>query len=103
MPFDALAEYGALAIITGLFIMMIFNLIKSQKEQTEDLDDISKAIAKIEVKNANVESIVIKLIDRINRQEDVSTRHREDIIRELNEVTDDLAYLKGRINGNSKN
>lgn len=103
MPFDALAEYGALAIITGLFIMMILNLIKSQKEQTEDLDDISKAIAKIEVKNANVESIVIKLIDRINRQEDVSTRHREDIIRELNEVTDDLAYLKGRINGNSKN
>lgn len=103
MPFDALAEYGALAIITGLFIMMILNLIKSQKEQTEDLDDIAKAIAKIEVKNTNVESIVIKLIDRINRQEDVSTRHREDIIRELNEVTDDLAYLKGRINGNSKN
>jgi len=83
--------------------MMILNLIKSQKEQTEDLDDIAKAIAKIEVKNTNVESIVIKLIDRINRQEDVSTRHREDIIRELNEVTDDLAYLKGRINGNSKN
>jgi len=103
MPFDALAEYGALAIITGLFIMMILNLIKSQKEQTEDLDDIAKAIAKIEVKNTNVESIVIKLIDRINRQEDVSTRHREDIIRELNEVTDDLAYLKGRINGNTKN
>jgi len=47
----------------------------------------------------NVESIVLKMLDRWNKSDDVSQRHREDIVRELNDVTDDLAYLKGRING----
>ena len=92
------AEYGAIGVIVSLFVMMITNLIKSQKLQNEDLDQIRQTNAKMETKMSNVESIVIKLIDRINRQEDVSARHREDIIKELNDVTDDLSYLKGRIN-----
>ena len=50
----------------------------------------------------NVESITIKLIERWNKSDDISQRHREDIVRELNDVTDDLAYLKGRINGKSR-
>jgi len=47
----------------------------------------------------NVEGITIKLIERWNKSDDISQRHREDIVKELNDVTDDLAYLKGRING----
>ena len=75
------------------------NLIKSQKAQNEDLDSIRQAIAKMESTIHNVEGIVIKLIERWNKSDDVSQRHREDIVKELNDVTDDLAYLKGRING----
>ena len=81
---------------------MIMNLIKSQKSQNEDLDQIRQAIAKSETKMANVESIVLKMLDRWNKSDDISQRHREDIVRELNDVTDDLAYLKGRINGKSR-
>ena len=79
--------------------MMIINLIKSQKVQNEDLDSIRQSIAKAETKMANVESIVLKMLDRWNKSDDTSQRHREDIVKELNDVTDDLAYLKGRING----
>jgi len=79
--------------------MMITNLIKSQKLQNEDLDQIRQANAKLETKMANVESIVLKMLDRWNRSDETSQRHREDIVKELNDVTDDLAYLKGRING----
>jgi len=75
------------------------NLMKSQKLQNEDLDNIRQAIAKSETKMNNVESIVLKMLDRWNRSDETSQRHREDIVRELNDVTDDLAYLKGRING----
>ena len=75
------------------------NLIKSQKEQSKDLDDIRKSIAKSETKMGNVEGIVLKMLDRWNRSDETSQRHREDIVKELNDVTDDLAYLKGRING----
>jgi predicted nucleic acid-binding Zn-ribbon protein len=99
---ETYAEYGAIGVIVSLFVMLIMNLIKSQKEQSEDLDQIRQAIAKSETKMSNVESIVLKMLDRWNRSDEISQRHREDIVRELNDVTDDLAYLKGRINGKSR-
>ena len=92
-------EYGAIGIIVSLFVMMIMNLIKSQKTQNKDLDSIRQNIARMEESVENVEGIVIKLIERWNKSDDTSQRHREDIVKELNDVTDDLAYLKGRING----
>jgi len=67
--------------------------------QNEDLDSIRQSIIKAETKVANVESIVLKMLDRWNKSDDTSARHREDIVKELNDVTDDLSYLKGRING----
>ena len=97
--FSLYAEYGAVGIIVVLFAMMIINLIKSQKVQNEDLDSIRQSIIKAEAKVANVESIVLKMLDRWNKSDDISARHREDIVKELNDVTDDLSYLKGRING----
>jgi len=97
--FSLYAEYGAVGIIVILFVMMITNLIKSQKLQNEDLDDIRQSIAKAETKMVNVEGIILKMLDRWNRSDEISQRHREDIVKELNDVTDDLAYLKGRING----
>jgi len=96
---ETYAEYGAIGVIVFLFIMMIVNLMKSQKLQNEDLDQIRQAIAKSETKMSNVEGMVIKLIERWNRSDEIGQRHREDIVKELNDVTDDLAYLKGRING----
>ena len=97
--FGLYAEYGAIGIIVILFAMMIINLIKSQKVQNEDLDSIRQSIAKTETKVANVESIVLKMLDRWNRSDETTSRHRQDIVKELNNVTDDLSYLKGRING----
>jgi hypothetical protein len=97
--FSLYAEYGAIGIIVVLFVMMITNLIKSQKVQNEDLDSIRQSIVKAETKMVNVESIVLKMLDRWNKSDDISARHREDIVKELNDVTDDLAYLKGRMNG----
>lgn len=96
---ETYAEYGAVGVIVSLFILMIINLMKSQKTQNEDLDDIRVHIGKIESTIQNVEGIVLKMLDRWNKSDDTSQRHREDIVRELNDVTDDLAYLKGRING----
>jgi len=96
---ETYAEYGAIGVIVSLFVMMIMNLIKSQKAQNEDLDRIRVDIGKMESTIENVEGIVLKMLDRWNKSDDTSQRHREDIVRELNDVTDDLAYLKGRING----
>jgi len=79
--------------------MMTLNLIKSQKSQNEDLELVRQSIVKAETQMVNVESIVLKMLDRWNRSDELSQRHREDIVKGLGDVTDDLAYLKGRING----
>ena len=99
---ETYAEYGDIGVIVALFIMMIVNLMKSQKTQNEDLDDIRVHMGKMESTVENVEGIVLKMLDRWNKSDDISQRHREDIVRELNDVTDDLAYLKGRINGKAR-
>ena len=99
---ETYAEYGAIGVIVSLFVMLIMNLMKSQRAQNDDLDEIRQAIAKAETKMNNVESIILKMLDRWNKSDDTSQRHREDIVKELNDVTDDLAYLKGRINGKSR-
>ncbi len=96
---ETYAEYGAIGVIVSLFVMLIVTLMKRQRTQNEDLDVIRQEITKIESTVENVEGITIKLIERWNKSDDTSARHREDIVRELNDVTDDLAYLKGRING----
>ena len=95
---ETYAEYGAIGVIVSLFVMLIMNLIRSQKEQSKDLDDIRKSIAKSETKMGNVEGIVLKMLDRWNRSDETGQRHREDIVKELNDVTDDLNFLKGKIN-----
>mgnify|MGYP003133859071 FL=1 len=96
---ETYAEYGAIGVIVSLFVMMIMNLIKSQKLQNEDLDKMRQSLAKTETKMSNVESIVLKMLDRWNKSDDKSEGFRNSIISELNDVTDDLAYLKGRLNG----
>ena len=96
------AEYGALGIIVMLFIYMIMNLIKSQKLQIEDLDTIKHNIIKSERDMNNVESIVLKFLDRWNRSDEIRDRRHEDMIKELNDLSDVMMEVKGsvsRING----
>ena len=45
-----------------------------------------------------VEEICIKLIDRWNRSDEVRDRRYEQMTEQINRITDDLNYLKGKIN-----
>jgi hypothetical protein len=76
---SAYAEYGAVGIIIILFIGMIKFL---QTSLTTKLN--------------SVEAICIKLIDRWNRSDEVRDRRYEQLIEQINRITDDLNYLKGR-------
>ena len=76
---SAYAEYGAVGIIIILFIGMIKFL---QTSLTTKLN--------------SVEVICIKLIDRWNRSDETRDRRYEQLIEQINRITDDLNYLKGR-------
>ena len=79
---EAYAEYGAIGIIVLLFVGMIQFLRSTLMSKLQEIEDIS-----------------IKLIDRWNRSDEPRDRRHEDLINELNDVTDDINFLKGRING----
>ena len=96
---ETYAEYGAIGVVIVLFGYMVLNLMASQKAQNEDLDDIRQDIAKMSSKIENLHTINIKLIDRHVRSDESSQRHREDMVKEMNDVTDSLSYIKGRMNG----
>ena len=92
---DLYLQLGSAGFIALLFGFMIYNLIQSQKEQSDDLEEIKQSIHKMESVLDQSMGVNIKLIDRTNK----SDEKREECWRQL---SDDLAYLKGRINGNAK-
>tara|TARA_R110002020_G_scaffold469193_1_gene693997 strand:- start:798 stop:1040 length:243 start_codon:yes stop_codon:yes gene_type:complete len=77
---EVFAEYGAIGVMIILFGGQIMFL---QKRLMTKLDDI--------------EDICIKLIDRWNRSDETRDRRHEDMVKEMNDVTDDLNFLKGKI------
>lgn len=79
---ESYAEYGAIGVIVLLFIGMIHFLKTTLFNKLQEIEDIS-----------------IKLIDRWNRSDEIRDRRHEDLLKELNDVTDDINYLKGKING----
>ena len=89
---DLYLQLGSAGFICVLFGFMIYNLIQENKSQSEDLEDIKQSIHKMESVIDSAMQINVKLIDRMNR----SDEKREEFWREL---SDDLAFLKGRING----
>ena len=79
---EAYAEYGAMGVIVMLFITMI---------------QFSRSTLMGKLKE--VENICIKLIDRWNRSDEVRDRRYEQLLQEINDITDDLNFLKGKSNG----
>ena len=100
---EAYGTLGATGVISLLFGFMITNLIKSQSAQNDSLDKISVDIAKAEGTTANVESILLKLLDRIQsdgeQQSDERNRRHESMMKEIDDLSDKVSYLSGRING----
>ena len=102
MPLEVYAEYGVVGVVVVLFSYMIMNLMKSQKLQNEDLDDIKTSIVKMETVIDNMQGIVVKLIDRWNKSDDKAERRHEKFLEEFNNLTDDVNFLKGRLNGGGR-
>jgi hypothetical protein len=75
-------EWGIVGVMLAILWILIAFLQKTLMKKLTETDDK-----------------VVALINRWNRSDEISLRHREDIIKEMNDVTDDLSYIKGRMNG----
>ena len=99
---DIYLQAGAAGLVCVLFAFMIMNLIRSQREQTDDLDKIKNDITKLATEMSNSQSIVIKLVDRLNVSDNSREKFNLDIIEEINDLSDVMMEVKGsvsRING----
>ena len=79
---ETYSEYGAIGVVIILFIGMIQFLR-------------STLMGKL----LEIEQMTIKLIDRWNRSDEIRDRRHEDLLKELNDVTDEMNFIKGRVNG----
>ena len=82
---EVFAEYGAIGLCLALFAGQVVFLQKTLMSKLRE-----------------IEQITIKLIDRWNRSDETPARHMEDIVKEMNDVSDGISFLKGRINGSSR-
>ena len=82
------AEYGAMGIVVALFVYGYIKQSKRADEQAYALEAL-----KIENKGqsnniSNIESVLLKMLDRWNTSDSTRDRRHEDMVRELNDLSD---------------
>mgnify|MGYP003680112480 FL=1 len=103
MDFMAIyGEAGMIGVVGAMFVYLVVSMSKKSDAQAQTLEDL-----KIENRGQsetleNIQGMVIKLIERWNKSDDTSLRHREDVIREIGDLSEKISYVSGRINGSSK-
>ena len=99
---DIYAEYGAIGIVIILFVYGYVKQGKRADEQAEALDELALENKGQSEKIENIQSVVIKSLDRWNRSDETRDRRHEDMVKELNDLSDVMMEVKGslsRING----
>ena len=99
---DLYAEYGAIGVVVALFIYGYIKQSKRADEQADALSGLMKENEEQSTRIANIEGIVLKFLDRWNRSDDTRDRRHEDVVKELNDLSDVMMEVKGsvsRING----
>ena len=79
---EIFAEYGMIGLVGVLFAGQMVFLQKTLMGKLMEIEDIT-----------------IKLIDRWNKSDERAERRHEKSVDEMNQITDDLNFVKGRING----
>ena len=96
------AEYGALALVVGAFFYGYFKQSQRADEQAEALDALAVENKGQSQKINNLESILLKMLDRWNQSDSTRDRRHEDMVKEVNDLSDVMMEVKGsvsRING----
>ena len=105
---DALAvysEYGMIGIVAGMFVYLVISMSKKSDAQQQTLEDLKVENRGQSETLENTEGMIIKLIERWNKSDDISLRHRQDMIEALGDVEKQLSRIDGimsRMNGNNK-
>ena len=96
------SEAGMIGVVGAMFVFMVYQNAKRSEQQAEAIEAL-KVENEGQSKNIeNIESIVLKFLDRWNRSDETRARRDEDMVKEINDLSDVMMEVKGsvsRING----
>ena len=96
------SEAGMIGVVGAMFMFLVYSMSKRATQQAEALEDLKVENEEQSVRISNIESIVLKFLDRWNRSDETRDRRHEDVVKEINDMSDVLMEIKGnvsRING----
>ena len=103
MDFMAVYQEGGMIAVVGImFVYLVVSMSKKSESQQQTLEDLKIENRAQSETLENIEGMVIKLIERWNKSDEISLRHREDVIREISDLSEKVSYVSGRINGSQK-
>ncbi len=96
------SEAGMIGVVGAMFMFMVYSMNKRGNEQAEALQDL-----KVENKGQsetieNMESILLKLLARLDKTDERFIRKLDDLVKETNDMDNQLTEIKGvisRLNG----
>ena len=91
-----------IGVVGAMFVFMVYQNAKRSEQQAEAIEAL-KIENEGQSKNIeNIEGIVLKFLDRWNRSDETRDRRHEDMVKEVNSLSDVMMEVKGsvsRING----
>tara|TARA_Y100000361_G_scaffold79289_1_gene70130 strand:+ start:4142 stop:4462 length:321 start_codon:yes stop_codon:yes gene_type:complete len=96
------SEAGMIGVVGAMFVFMVYQNAKRSEQQANAIEAL-KIENEGQSKNIeNIEGIVLKFLDRWNRSDETRDRRHEDMVKEINDLSDVMMEVKGsvsRING----
>ena len=93
---DLWAEYGTIAVVVFLFVGQIQFLQKTLMGKLLEIEDI---MVKLIDKHNRSDSDTFRKLDSIVES---SERRHDSLTKEIDDLSDSVSFLKGRINGGSR-
>ena len=96
------SEAGMIGVVGAMFMFLVYSMSRRANQQAEALENLKVENEEQSVRISNTESIVLKFLDRWNRSDETRDRRHEDMVKEINDMSDVLMEVKGnvsRING----
>ena len=96
------SEAGMIGVVGALLVFMVYSMSKRGSAQEESLRDLKTENRGQSETLENMESMVIKLINRWNQSDDKLDRKFDSITKEINDLDNQVSEIKGiisRLNG----
>ena len=95
------SEAGMIGIVGAMFVFMVYQNAKRSDSQAESISELQVINKGQEETLENMEGMIIKLIDRWNKSDETRDRRHEDMIKEINDLSDVMMEVKGSVSRNN--